>query len=486
MAVRVHYSAPAGAGLSWIDARTALYSWLLARHESGALVLSVGGETIGAPFVTHAQALCDDLHWLGLDWDEGPYLQSVRVGVYYQYVQQLVRAGAAAETDLLAADGMPRPFLAAVVDDHDQGITHVVQEHSQRSRIPAYQQLCEVLDWTPPTFVHLPPLSFDHASARPASLQVCREQGYLGLAVANDLARIGWTPRGKRQLLPLADLAVRFDVSRLAHRSVAPVPGQLAWFNRRYLNQLGPAERTALMAGWWEQAYGVADRAEGTTLAPEAWQRVLADVVSSEVHALAEVPGKVRFAFVDPVDLAEEAVEVLSRPYAPQVLSVFAERVSRLDPFTYEAIDAAISALRLEFKAALGIRSRDVLHVIRAVLAGRVDAPCVVAVCQLLGKARCVQRAQQVQQRVQRAQRVLQVQERAQQAGERAQRTQQQASQAQEQAQQARTRAQQARERAQQTRGRVRQAHKQTQQAREQASLDEDSAGEGEREWPAP
>jgi glutamyl/glutaminyl-tRNA synthetase len=483
MAVRVHYSAPAGAGLSWIDARTALYSWLLARHESGALVLSVadtvGGETIGAPFIPHAQALCDDLHWLGLDWDEGPYLQSARADAYRRYDRQLVRAGG-------SADRMPRSLLAAVVDDHDLGITHVVQEHSQQSRIPAYQQLCEALDWTPPTFVCLPPLSSDDRSARPASLQACREQGYLGLAVANDLARIGWTPRGKRQLLPLADLAVRFDVSRLAHRSVAPVPGQLAWFNRRYLNQLGPAERTALMAGWWEQAYGVADRAEGTTLAPEAWRQMLVETVRSEVHALAEVPGKVRFAFVDPVDLAEEAVEVLSRPYAPQVLSVFAERVSRLDPFTYEAIDAAISALRLEFKAALGIRSRDVLHVIRAVLAGRVDAPCVVAVCQLLGKARCVQRAQQVQQRVQRAQRVLQVQERAQQAGERAQRTQQQASQAQEQAQQARTRAQQARERAQQTRGRVRQAHKQTQQAREQASLDEDSAGEGEREWPAP
>jgi glutamyl/glutaminyl-tRNA synthetase len=485
MAVRVHFSAPASAGLSWIEARTALYSWLLARHEGGALVLSiadtVGGEVTSAPFALHVQAPCDDMRWLGLDWDEGPSLRSARLDAYHQRARQIARSGAVAEADLLATDGMPRHVLAAVVDDHELGITHVVHEPGQRPAIPAYRRLAEALGWTPPTFVYLPSFSFDGASARPASLQACRAQGYLGLAVANDLARMGWTPRGKRQLLALADLAARFDLSRLARGPVVPPPGQLDWFNHRCLNGLDLTERTRLMAGWWERAYGRVDRAQGTDLAPAEWQRVLADVVSSEVHALAEVPSKVRFAFVDPVDLDEQAAALLSRPYALQVLSAFAERISCLDPFTYEAIDAAISALRWEFKAALGIRSRDALHVIRAALAGRVDAPCVVAVCQLLGKERCVQRAQQGQQRAhqgleraqqgqQRAQRVQQVQEQAQQAEERAQRTQEQARQAQEQAQQARARAQQ--------------AQQQAQEARDQAPPDVAPMGEGEREWP--
>jgi len=408
MAVRVHYSAPASAGLSLIEARTALYSWLLARQEGGALVLSVadviGGEGSSAPLVAHARAACDELQWLGLDWDEGPHLQSERASACRQRAGQLARAGAAAEAELLTAEGRPSPLLAVVVDDHALEITHVVQAQGQRPAEPAYRCLAEALGWTPPTFVHLPPLSPDSASARPASLRACREQGYLGLAVANDLARMGWTPRGRRQLLSLAQLAARFDLARLAHSAVTPAPGQLEWFNHRCLNGLDPAERVRLMASWWEQAYGQADRAEGTGLAPEGWQRALAEMISSEVHALSEVPGKVRFAFVDPVDLDGKAVEILSRPYAPQVLAAFAGRVSRLAPFTYEAIDAAISALRWEFKAALGIRSRDVLHVIRAALAGRVDAPCVVAVCQLLGRGRCVERAHQGLERAQQGQ----------------------------------------------------------------------------------
>jgi len=61
-----------------------------------------------------------------------------------------------------------------------------------------------------------------------------------------------------------------------------------------------------------------------------------------------------------------------------------------------------ISELRWHFKALLGVRSRDVLHVVRAALTGRVDAPCLVVACQLLGRARCLQRAQQERQRAQR------------------------------------------------------------------------------------
>ena len=35
----------------------------------------------------------DDLHWLGLDWDEGPYWQSERGEIYEHYLQQLRERG---------------------------------------------------------------------------------------------------------------------------------------------------------------------------------------------------------------------------------------------------------------------------------------------------------------------------------------------------------------------------------------------------------
>jgi len=83
-------------------ARTALVAWLRARCEHGALVLRI--EDIDTPRVVagSAQAIMDDLRWLGLDWDEGPdasgprphapYLQSQRSALYEAAIERL-RAG---------------------------------------------------------------------------------------------------------------------------------------------------------------------------------------------------------------------------------------------------------------------------------------------------------------------------------------------------------------------------------------------------------
>jgi glutamyl-tRNA synthetase len=82
-------------------ARTALCAWLRARAESGRLVMRV--EDIDTPRVLpgSAQAIMDDLRWLGLDWDEGPdlggphapYVQSARTALYAEAIDQLAARG---------------------------------------------------------------------------------------------------------------------------------------------------------------------------------------------------------------------------------------------------------------------------------------------------------------------------------------------------------------------------------------------------------
>ena len=54
------------------NARSALFSWLWARHNGGAFILRV--EDTDASRVTEEafRGVLDDLRWLGLDWDEGP------------------------------------------------------------------------------------------------------------------------------------------------------------------------------------------------------------------------------------------------------------------------------------------------------------------------------------------------------------------------------------------------------------------------------
>ena len=82
-------------------ARTALLGYLRARSQGGAFVVRI--EDIDGPRVVPGafEALLADLHWLGLDWDEGPdvggplgpYVQSQRLNHYESALEQLGRAG---------------------------------------------------------------------------------------------------------------------------------------------------------------------------------------------------------------------------------------------------------------------------------------------------------------------------------------------------------------------------------------------------------
>jgi hypothetical protein len=83
----------------------------------------------------------------------------------------------------------------------------------------------------------------------------------------------------------------------------------------------------------------------------------------------------------------------LGQPYAAQILETFARELVKVSPLNFDTLDAFCRTLRLGLKAELGIRSRDVMHVVRAALSGRQDGPCLVVICQLLGPERCIQRA---------------------------------------------------------------------------------------------
>jgi len=81
-------------------ARTALFSWLWARHTGGKFILRIEDTDIKRNTPTATQQVIDDLRWLGIGWDEGPevggpngpYIQSQRQqqGIYNKYASQLL------------------------------------------------------------------------------------------------------------------------------------------------------------------------------------------------------------------------------------------------------------------------------------------------------------------------------------------------------------------------------------------------------------
>jgi glutamyl-tRNA synthetase len=101
MSVRVRV-APSPTGDPHVGtAYVALFNVALARQRGGQFVLRIEDTDRGRYVENSDQQIFDTLHWLGLDWDEGPdkggpygpYRQSERLHIYRGYAEQLVDLG---------------------------------------------------------------------------------------------------------------------------------------------------------------------------------------------------------------------------------------------------------------------------------------------------------------------------------------------------------------------------------------------------------
>ncbi|MBV9792924.1 MAG: glutamate--tRNA ligase [Actinobacteria bacterium] len=104
--VRVRFAPSPGGHLHVDELRTALFGWAFARHTGGAFVLSIDdvdgpGDGTAEVAEEHVAAAREALHWLGLNWDEGPdqggpygpYRQSERIELYHQWAQRFLDTG---------------------------------------------------------------------------------------------------------------------------------------------------------------------------------------------------------------------------------------------------------------------------------------------------------------------------------------------------------------------------------------------------------
>jgi len=79
-------------------ARTALFNYLFAKHHDGAFIFRLEDTDRERSTPEFEQELYDSLHWLGLDWDEGPdvggdygpYRQSERTAAHRAAIEQLI------------------------------------------------------------------------------------------------------------------------------------------------------------------------------------------------------------------------------------------------------------------------------------------------------------------------------------------------------------------------------------------------------------
>ena len=136
-----------------------LLAWLSARQKGGKIVLRIEDlDTARCPR-KYAQQMIEDLHWLGLTWDEGPvvggpdgpYYQSERTALYEEALEKLRGMGLVypcycTRAELHAASAPHRSDGQAVYAGTCRNLT--AAERSAKKRAPATRLLVPDEEWS--------------------------------------------------------------------------------------------------------------------------------------------------------------------------------------------------------------------------------------------------------------------------------------------------------------------------------------------------
>ncbi|HEU4391995.1 MAG TPA: glutamate--tRNA ligase [Solirubrobacterales bacterium] len=430
-------------------ARTALYNWLAARHEGGALVLRIEDTDRERSTAENVEQILDAMRWLELDWDEGPISQAERADRHTAALERLLASGAAyrdaatakdveawkaehgagrgyrgipteepgaairlrvpdaGETvveDLLRGpvafpnasyddfvlargDGSVLYNFAVAVDDAEMGITEVVRGDDHLSNTPKQLLVLAALGHEPPRYAHLPLL---HG---PDGKKLSKRHG---AASVQELRDAGYLPAAVRNYLALLGWGTDDDTTLMATEElvrrfrVQDVGRSAAIFDEKKLRWLNGRFMRELPLDAYTEAV-----ARHLGRDPDERLRAACAIAQEKAQTLDEVWPLVRFLFEPVVDDPKAWSKVMKED-SGAMLEAVAATLGQVDRFEPEQIEAALAPLPDRF----GVKPGKLYQPIRVAITGSSVSPGIFESLAALGREQAVGRLETAVERL--------------------------------------------------------------------------------------
>ena len=466
-------------------ARTALFNFLFARHVGGTFILRLEDTDQARSSEAFERDILAGLHWLGMEWDEGPaiagepergtygpYRQMERLPRYAEAAARLlaqdrayhcyctpaeleaerkvqeaarrsprysgrcahlsvaeraafeaeglrpvirfripegrviafddiVRGYVEIDTDALGgdlvivrSDGTPLYHFTVAVDDAAMEITHVIRGEDHLSNTPKHILLFEALGVPIPRFGHLPLiLNPDRTkmSKRKSQTAVAdyRAQGFIPEAFVNYLAFLGWSTGTEEEVLSIAELIERFELSAVNSSGAVFDRNRLDWLNGQWIRRLSPDDLVDRLRPFLE-----ADVAEGRIdrMPTDPELRTLLPIIRERLPTLASVGELVGFLFAESLELDAALIVPKRWDAATTAASLLAARhvIADVGRVAWEAdeIEPPLRGLVEE----RGWKAGDLFMAIRVAITGKTATPPLFDVMVALGYERTLAR----------------------------------------------------------------------------------------------
>ncbi|WP_299426467.1 glutamate--tRNA ligase [uncultured Meiothermus sp.] len=285
---------------------------------------------------------------------------------------------------ILKADGYPTYHLAAMVDDHLMGVSHVIRAEEWITSTPFHILILRAFGWDEPVWCHTPLLRNPDKSKlskrkMDTSVDSYRAQGFLPEALLNYLGTMAWSMPDGREIFSVQDMIEHFSLERISLGGPVFDLNKLKWMNGKYIREVLSVAELA------ERARPFLERA-GLSAPSDRYLQQVIEAMRARFETLQEFVDRSRYFFSDEYPMQENARAKLREGagFFPELR----EQLARLPDMLQDATEPLLKA----FAEARGLKTAAVMQPLRAALTGSLETPGIFDLLTLLGKERVLER----------------------------------------------------------------------------------------------
>jgi glutamyl-tRNA synthetase len=300
------------------------------------------------------------------------------------------------DTVLLKSDGLPTYHLAAMADDYEMKISHVIRGSEWLSTFPVHVNVIRALGWPEPVWMHLSvflkPSGKGKMSKREAADAIkdghsifvmdLKDLGYTPEGVLNWIVLMGWGV-AEDDVMTLDQMVERFDIKNLNPSPAAINFTKLDHFNGTHIRLMSTEDLAARIKPFFEKAgYSVDD---GILLK-------LTPLIRERLVTLDDCLPFASFFFQPTVSPA--AADLVAKDLTPAQSAEIARRALDILSSLPEISHAAAEPPMRQYIEEHGLQPNQVFGILRVAVTGQKVSPPLFESMEIIGREKVLERIQ--------------------------------------------------------------------------------------------
>lgn len=296
---------------------------------------------------------------------------------------------------LVKSDGFALYHLAAMVDDHEMKITHVIRGSEWLPTFPLHAMICRAFGWQEPEWVHLSvflkPSGKGKMSKRETAdlmkdgysifVKDLEGLGYLPEAVVNWISLMGWSYDDHTEFFLMKDLVEKFSLEKLNPSPAAINFTKLDHFNGQHIRALTTQDLAQRVKPFLEGAGLQVDDAKLAMISP---------IIQERLATLDEVVDLAGFFFRSGVE--PKAEDLVAKGLSPAQTAEMGEKaLGILESVPDFNVEVAEPPLR-DLVDQLGLTPQQVFGFLRVAITGQKVSPPLFESMEIIGREVVLQR----------------------------------------------------------------------------------------------